>query len=186
VIDGVTRDTKVIAFDGGIDGKLVADPLQAAFGAEAAFHRRRPERREIVQVHVGVDGDVGLDVGRLGQRAGQAEPRIVHRSREGVDGDVERGRHAQDTVHPAERDGARFAPPRAAGGGEGDRALSDGAGERDVADDERSLLRGAEDDRASVHPEVVHDEGLIERLAGIARRARPHLEDRLLDLDHAE
>ena len=186
MIDGIPGHLQVVPFDGGVDGEVVADPLEPALGTHAPLHGRRPERREVVEVHVGVDGDVGLDVRRPGQRPGEAESRIVERPLERIDGDVERRRHAQDPVHRPERHGAGLASPRAAAGGQRRPYLPDPAGEGDVTDDEGALLRGAEHYRPAVHLQIADDQRLVERLRRLSLGPRPHLEDGLLDLDHAE
>ena len=56
----------------------------------------------------------------------------------------------------------------------------------EVADDERALRLRAVDDRAAFHLQVADDQRLIERAGRLAGRARPHLEDRPVDLDGAE
>ena len=148
--------------------------------------RRRAERRQVVQGHVGVDGEVGLEVAGAAQRAGDAQARVGDRSLERIDGDVERRRDAQDPGQRADRNGPRLAPPRAAAGPERDRPLADAAVEADVADDERALLGVPVDDRSAAHAQVADDQRLVQRLRRLAGRARPHLQGRALDLDAAE
>ena len=186
VIDGPARDLQPIAFDRGVDREVVAVTLEPALRSYPPLHGRRAERRQVVEGHVGVDGEVGLQVAGAAQRTGDAQARVGDRSLQRIDGDVEGRRDAQDPGERAERDGLRLAPPRAPARPERDRPLADAAVEAEAANDERALLGVPVLDRSAVHPQDTDDQRLVEGTRGLSGRARPHLEGRPLDLDGAE